>query len=482
MSELLPPSSTALERRLTEACSDTDSLPVPIRSLWNADECPVRLLPWLAWSLSVDDWDPAWDESAKRAAVKASLPIHKKKGTIGAVRKALAALGYGVRVQEWFAQIPSATPYTFRLWLDIEEVGIPQAALLRIVDVVTSTKNLRSQMSEIVPTISSRNQTFSAGALGLGIELDIGALSIFITGPSEAKLAVGSVVSATGKMRISGAMAERHTFQSGTVAGAYGSLTVTTDGTWTYTLDTSNPSVAALTSETTITDTVCVFSDDRSASRAIAVSISGEAPHVALLLVSDGAKVYDATGRHSVENLGAVVDGDGILFGRYDGYLNIKDSPDFCLGSSDFTLEFIVRPAYYYSPGLYCQSEGSGATSKKIVISYEGNWQRWSLLVVDANGTATTIFNAGVPYGTGSKHHLEFGRRGDTWYMFAGGQLIATAAASISIPDIAADLAIGAPVEGGVTGYGFGGRLYGVRLTKGLCRHTEPFSPPSSLA
>jgi hypothetical protein len=116
-----------------------------------------------------------------------------------------------------------------------------------------------------------------------------------------------------------------------------------------------------------------------------------------------------------------------------------------------------------------------------MVISYEGNWQRWSLLVVDANGTASTIFNVGVSYGTGIKHHLEFGRRGDTWYMFAGGQLVATTTSSISIPDIAADIAIGAPVEGGVgNGHGFGGRLYGLRLTAGLCRHTTSFTPPDS--
>lgn len=30
--------------------------PVSIRELWNPDTCPANLLPWLAWSFSVDRW------------------------------------------------------------------------------------------------------------------------------------------------------------------------------------------------------------------------------------------------------------------------------------------------------------------------------------------------------------------------------------------------------------------------------------------
>jgi hypothetical protein len=51
-------------------------------------------LPWLAWALSVDEWDETWTEAQKRETVAASYAVHSKKGTPYAVRHALEALGY----------------------------------------------------------------------------------------------------------------------------------------------------------------------------------------------------------------------------------------------------------------------------------------------------------------------------------------------------------------------------------------------------
>ncbi len=69
-------------------------VPVELDKLWDPDECPEELLPWLAWSLSVDEWDPNASVAEKRAAIKASPAIHRKKGTVMAVRQTLDAGGY----------------------------------------------------------------------------------------------------------------------------------------------------------------------------------------------------------------------------------------------------------------------------------------------------------------------------------------------------------------------------------------------------
>lgn len=91
---LLPPNATQLQRDVEQVNAEIDDLPIYFRDLWNPETCPLDLLPWLAWSLSVDDWDDNWSEEVKRRVVKESYGIHRQKGTVSAVRRALASLGY----------------------------------------------------------------------------------------------------------------------------------------------------------------------------------------------------------------------------------------------------------------------------------------------------------------------------------------------------------------------------------------------------
>jgi len=62
---LLPGNSTPLELQAARALSQIQRVPIPIRLLWNPDLCPLALLPYLAWSFSVDRWDSTWSESTK---------------------------------------------------------------------------------------------------------------------------------------------------------------------------------------------------------------------------------------------------------------------------------------------------------------------------------------------------------------------------------------------------------------------------------
>ena len=57
--------------------------------------CPAALLPWLAWGLSVDDWDSSWPEPVKRAVIAASADVHRHKGSVWSIRRMLALAGYG---------------------------------------------------------------------------------------------------------------------------------------------------------------------------------------------------------------------------------------------------------------------------------------------------------------------------------------------------------------------------------------------------
>ncbi|MNR98998.1 Phage tail protein [compost metagenome] len=166
MSELLPPSSTPLERALADTAGKVSTVPTPARDLWNPDTCPVELLPWLAWAFSLDDWDVTWTEAQQRAAVKASYSVHRYKGTIGSVKDALQALGLGVQVQEWFNQIPAGDPYTYKLLLEVNQYGVSLAQLETIQAVVENAKNLRSHMTTLDLTVAS-NATVYIGAVAM---------------------------------------------------------------------------------------------------------------------------------------------------------------------------------------------------------------------------------------------------------------------------------------------------------------------------
>lgn len=78
-SRLLPTGSSPLEVAAAKACAEIEKTPVSIRELWNPDTCPANLLPWLAWSFSVDRWDDKWPEATKRAVIRDAYFIHCHK-------------------------------------------------------------------------------------------------------------------------------------------------------------------------------------------------------------------------------------------------------------------------------------------------------------------------------------------------------------------------------------------------------------------
>lgn len=92
MTSLLPRNTTKLERSI-EALFESPNPAEIVPELWNGNTCPKQFLPWLAWALSVDDWDADWSEQKKRAAINESIEIHEHKGTPEAILRALAIRG-----------------------------------------------------------------------------------------------------------------------------------------------------------------------------------------------------------------------------------------------------------------------------------------------------------------------------------------------------------------------------------------------------
>lgn len=148
---LLPPNTTALERAFEAAIHRRiDAIPVPIRDVLNPATCPVHLLDFLAWTHSLDVWDDGWAEDHKRAAIDAAFRVHRHKGTIGSVRRALAALKIGLEIREWFET--GSAPGTFAIDAFADNIfaagfGINPALLAMIAAHIDTIKPARAHYS-----------------------------------------------------------------------------------------------------------------------------------------------------------------------------------------------------------------------------------------------------------------------------------------------------------------------------------------------
>lgn len=138
VNSLLPPNSTPLELALEQLIQELFNFTMNLSDVNNADKCPAKFLPWLAWSRSVDAWDNAWTDAQKRSVIKASFSVHKAKGSIGAVRAAVNSLGYRSKISEWFQH--NGAPYTFSVTVYINDRPIDAAAQASMVDVITQAK------------------------------------------------------------------------------------------------------------------------------------------------------------------------------------------------------------------------------------------------------------------------------------------------------------------------------------------------------
>jgi len=168
---LLPLNSTPLERGI-EATFAENTL-IPLRTLYNPDTCPVHLLPHLAWAWSVDRWDPAWSESVKRAAIKASFFIHKHKGTIGALRRVVEPLGYLIEIVEWFNTVPQGGPGTFALKVGVLDTGITEEMYLELERLIDDAKPVSRQLTGLAISLETQGNLNVGVSLYDGDELDI---------------------------------------------------------------------------------------------------------------------------------------------------------------------------------------------------------------------------------------------------------------------------------------------------------------------
>lgn len=119
MADRLAPDVLALDARfgpLAEATARLEALPLDGLLTYLIDTVPAAWLPELGRQLHImplEGWQFATTDAERRALVRESIALHRKKGTPWAIKRALAISGIEAELAEWWQQAPAGAPFTF---------------------------------------------------------------------------------------------------------------------------------------------------------------------------------------------------------------------------------------------------------------------------------------------------------------------------------------------------------------------------------
>lgn len=168
---LLPANSRPLEHALAGATAKLEPIPLPLDSIWDINTVPDELLPYLAYAWSVDEWNDNWTAETKRQVIRDSLWVHERKGTLGAVKRALSAMNYDASIIEWFEKSPRGTPGTFSVEVR-PTTGIITDSLLQIRNVIDAVKRLSAHYDVYIGyTLPAIVGAYAAPVVGVEITI-----------------------------------------------------------------------------------------------------------------------------------------------------------------------------------------------------------------------------------------------------------------------------------------------------------------------
>lgn len=163
---LLPPSADAWMRNTETVTARLSAITVALRTLWTPTVCPVELLPYLAWALSVDRWDKNWPAAKKIEAIQQSYWQHRRKGTRAAVRRVIEGMGFSATFAEWFDT--GDQPGTFRLEVDVNDVGITEKTLSELNRLVGDAKPVSRHLAQLSISTRTIGDIYIAAAINDG--------------------------------------------------------------------------------------------------------------------------------------------------------------------------------------------------------------------------------------------------------------------------------------------------------------------------
>lgn len=165
---LLPPATTRLLRAVEQSTTRIGDIGLPLGDLWNPATCPAEFLPWLAWGLSIDFWDPDWTTAQKRVAVAGTLGEQMRKGTPASLRAVLDRFDPLIQLVEWFDANPRLEPFTIMLDLPLPDdsaVVYDEALITALLRDIAQVKPVRVHMQAVHRLIASAGLWLEGAAM-----------------------------------------------------------------------------------------------------------------------------------------------------------------------------------------------------------------------------------------------------------------------------------------------------------------------------
>ena len=170
---LLPSNRTSLEQALAQLSNGDVGLANVLRQVHSVDNCPAPLLPWLAIQRSVDRWDPQWSETIKRKVVKDAFEVHKRKGTVGALRRVVEPFADILDITEWHQLEPMGEPGTFTMSLALFDSGLSETAIAELERMINDTKPVSRHLVGLSITFSPDGTYYIGAGISSGDEVTI---------------------------------------------------------------------------------------------------------------------------------------------------------------------------------------------------------------------------------------------------------------------------------------------------------------------
>lgn len=189
------------------------------------------------------------------------------------------------------------------------------------------------------------------------------------------------------------------------------------------------------------------------------------------------AHTWTAAGNAQIDTAQSVFGGASLLCDGTGDWVTTADHADFTLGTSNFTIDFRLRPA---ADGTALRPAGQGPVGLAAASTpwYFERLATNKLRAHVSNGSAFTTLDTTSNVVAGAWYHVALVRDGNTLRLFLNGTQEATAAFSGTIPDSANALRFGAAGEETTSPWNGWGDEF--RLSVGIARWTANFTPPTA--